>query len=161
MWMPTQHPFTKILVALGERGGEGEKYKLSRYTLRGMGEEWNGEKERRLQEGGRRSLDSLCDGGRHKLFQVLHAPLLQELEDGTGLATDTDVRHKSQILHQTHSMALTQQRGGKKKYYFPTLHLHITSGVSAGHIMPQCVLWSCRGLASFPSRPIGELSLRR
>ena len=27
--------------------------------------------------------------------------------------------------------------------------------------MPQCVLCSCRGLASFPSRPMGEFSLRR
>lgn len=36
-----------------------------------------------------------------------------------------------------------------------------TSGVSAGQIMPQCVLCSCRGLASFPSRPMGEFSLRR
>lgn len=36
-----------------------------------------------------------------------------------------------------------------------------TSGVSAGQIMPQCVLCSCRGLASFPSLPMGEFSLRR
>mmetsp|Transcript_7249 Transcript_7249/g.11395 ORF Transcript_7249/g.11395 Transcript_7249/m.11395 type:complete len:242 (+) Transcript_7249:2208-2933(+) len=35
------------------------------------------------------------------------------------------------------------------------------SGVSAGHTMPQCELWSWRGLASLPSRPIGELRRRR
>lgn len=33
-----------------------------------------------------------------------------------------------------------------------------TSGVSAGHIIPQSVLCSCRGLASFPSLPIGEFN---
>mmetsp|Transcript_28965 Transcript_28965/g.50936 ORF Transcript_28965/g.50936 Transcript_28965/m.50936 type:complete len:218 (+) Transcript_28965:1824-2477(+) len=32
------------------------------------------------------------------------------------------------------------------------------SGVSAGHTIPQCVLCSCRGAASLPSRPMGELS---
>ena len=37
----------------------------------------------------------------------------------------------------------------------------LTSGVSAGQIMPQSVLCSCRGLANFPSRPIGELRRRR
>ena len=31
------------------------------------------------------------------------------------------------------------------------------SGVSAGQIMPHKVLCNCLGLASFPSRPIGEL----
>ena len=31
-----------------------------------------------------------------------------------------------------------------------------TSGVSAGQIMPHCVLCSCLGLASLPSLPIGE-----
>ena len=36
-----------------------------------------------------------------------------------------------------------------------------TSGVSAGQIIPQSVLCSCRGRASLPSRPMGELSLRR
>ena len=36
-----------------------------------------------------------------------------------------------------------------------------TSGVSAGHIMPHWVLWSCRGRASLPSRPTGELRRRR
>jgi hypothetical protein len=35
------------------------------------------------------------------------------------------------------------------------------SGVSAGHIMPHSVLCSCRGLASLPSRPMGELMRRR
>lgn len=35
------------------------------------------------------------------------------------------------------------------------------SGVSAGQTMPQCELWSCRGLACFPSRPRGVLSRRR
>ena len=31
------------------------------------------------------------------------------------------------------------------------------SGVSAGQMMPHCVLCSCRGFASLPSRPTGEL----
>lgn len=35
------------------------------------------------------------------------------------------------------------------------------SGVSAGHIIPQWVLCSCRGRASLPSRPMGELRRRR
>mmetsp|Transcript_29662 Transcript_29662/g.73495 ORF Transcript_29662/g.73495 Transcript_29662/m.73495 type:complete len:219 (-) Transcript_29662:1369-2025(-) len=35
------------------------------------------------------------------------------------------------------------------------------SGVSAGHTMPQWELCSCRGLASLPSRPMGELRRRR
>mmetsp|Transcript_9366 Transcript_9366/g.42648 ORF Transcript_9366/g.42648 Transcript_9366/m.42648 type:complete len:211 (-) Transcript_9366:2845-3477(-) len=35
------------------------------------------------------------------------------------------------------------------------------SGVSAGHTIPQWLLCSCLGLASLPSRPMGELSLRR
>lgn len=35
------------------------------------------------------------------------------------------------------------------------------SGVSAGHIIPQWVLWSCRGRASLPSLPIGELRRRK
>lgn len=36
-----------------------------------------------------------------------------------------------------------------------------TSGVSAGHTMPHSVLCNCRGFASFPSLPIGELTRRR
>ena len=36
-----------------------------------------------------------------------------------------------------------------------------TSGVSAGHIIPHWVLCSCRGRASFPSRPTGEFRRRR
>ena len=36
-----------------------------------------------------------------------------------------------------------------------------TSGVSAGQIMPQCVLCSWRGRASLPSLPMGELRRRR
>ena len=36
-----------------------------------------------------------------------------------------------------------------------------TSGVSAGQIIPHSVLWSCRGLASLPSRPMGELRRRK
>ena len=35
----------------------------------------------------------------------------------------------------------------------------LTSGVSAGHIIPQSVLCSCLGLANLPSLPIGEFSL--
>ena len=35
------------------------------------------------------------------------------------------------------------------------------SGVSAGHTIPQCVLCSMRGVASFPDRSIGVLSRRR
>jgi hypothetical protein len=35
------------------------------------------------------------------------------------------------------------------------------SGVSAGQMMPHCVLCSCRGFASLPSRPTGELMRRR
>ena len=35
------------------------------------------------------------------------------------------------------------------------------SGVSAGQIIPHCVLCSWRGFASLPSRPIGELMRRR
>ena len=35
------------------------------------------------------------------------------------------------------------------------------SGVSAGQIIPQRVLCSWRGLASLPSRPIGELIRRK
>mmetsp|Transcript_9535 Transcript_9535/g.24257 ORF Transcript_9535/g.24257 Transcript_9535/m.24257 type:complete len:261 (+) Transcript_9535:1108-1890(+) len=35
------------------------------------------------------------------------------------------------------------------------------SGVSAGHTMPHWLLCSCRGLASLPSRPMGELARRR
>lgn len=42
-----------------------------------------------------------------------------------------------------------------------SLSLTCPSGVSAGHIIPQSVLCSCRGLASLPSRPIGELTRRR
>jgi len=38
---------------------------------------------------------------------------------------------------------------------------HLTSGVSAGHIIPQSELCSWRGLASLPSLPIGELSRLR
>ena len=37
----------------------------------------------------------------------------------------------------------------------------LTSGVSAGQIMPHCVLCSCLGLASLPSLPIGELRRRK
>lgn len=36
-----------------------------------------------------------------------------------------------------------------------------TSGVSAGHTIPHSVLCSCRGFASLPSLPIGELTRRR
>ena len=39
--------------------------------------------------------------------------------------------------------------------------MQLTSGVSAGQIMPHSVLCSCRGRASFPSRPTGELRRRR
>lgn len=35
------------------------------------------------------------------------------------------------------------------------------SGVSAGQIIPQWVLWSWRGRASLPSLPIGELRRRK
>mmetsp|Transcript_70068 Transcript_70068/g.222090 ORF Transcript_70068/g.222090 Transcript_70068/m.222090 type:complete len:218 (-) Transcript_70068:405-1058(-) len=35
------------------------------------------------------------------------------------------------------------------------------SGVSAGQIIPQCELWSWRGFASLPSRPMGEFRRRR
>lgn len=35
------------------------------------------------------------------------------------------------------------------------------SGVSAGQIIPQWVLWSCRGRASLPSRPMGEFRRRK
>lgn len=37
----------------------------------------------------------------------------------------------------------------------------LTSGVSAGQIIPHKVLWSCLGLASLPSRPIGLFNLRK
>jgi len=35
------------------------------------------------------------------------------------------------------------------------------NGCAADHTMPQCVLWSWRGLVSLPSRPIGVLRRRR
>eukprot|EP00729_Bicosta_minor_P016207 gene16207-22381_t len=35
------------------------------------------------------------------------------------------------------------------------------SGVSAGQIMPQCVLCSCRGFAILPDRSTGEFNLRK
>ena len=37
----------------------------------------------------------------------------------------------------------------------------LTSGVSAGQIMPHSVLCSWRGRANFPSRPMGEFRRRR
>lgn len=37
----------------------------------------------------------------------------------------------------------------------------ITSGVSAGQIIPQWVLCNCLGRANLPSRPMGEFSLRK
>ena len=51
----------------------------------------------------------LGDGGGCDLLQVLHAPLLQEFENGTGLAADADVRHQSQVLHQPHGMPLGER----------------------------------------------------
>ena len=58
---------------------------------------------------------SLLDGRGCYLLEVLHAPLLQELQNGTGLAAHTDVGHEGQVLHQTHSMTLEEeekQEGG-------------------------------------------------
>lgn len=46
----------------------------------------------------------------------------------------------------------------KNMHSFITTHSQPTSGVSAGHIMPHKVLWSCRGLANLPSLPIGEFT---
>ncbi len=46
--------------------------------------------------------EDLCgvgDGGRRDLLQVLHAPLLQELEDGRRRVADGNVRHQSKVLH--------------------------------------------------------------
>lgn len=56
-----------------------------------------------------------------------------------------------------------QQSGGKKKklFWVMTGKLKLTSGVSAGQIIPHRVLWSCLGFANFPSLPIGELRRRR
>lgn len=112
--------------------------------------------------------DSLCDGGRRDLLQVLHAPLLQELQDGGRLRTHRDVGHEGQVLDQTHSVTLEQS----KRWSSSCQQLRpdqwwvqrvggVTSGVSAGHTIPHSVLCSCRGLASLPSLPMGELTLRR
>lgn len=58
-----------------------------------------------------------------------------------------------------------RNEGGKDEYmYHITTPPNVdqpTSGVSAGQIIPQCVLCSCLGLASLPSLPMGEFSLRR
>ena len=53
----------------------------------------------------------------------------------------------------------TETRAMSDKFF--TRPTACPSGVSAGHTIPQCELCSCRGLASFPSRPMGELSRRR
>jgi hypothetical protein len=45
-----------------------------------------------------------------------------------------------------------------ERLYLPTA---APSGVSAGQIMPHNVLCNCRGLASLPSRPIGEFTRLR
>jgi hypothetical protein len=54
-----------------------------------------------------------------------------------------------------------QRRRRKKKKKSRQQKLTCPSGVSAGHIIPQSVLCSCLGFASFPSRPIGEFTRRK
>lgn len=50
--------------------------------------------------------NSLCNGGWCYLFQVFHAPLLQELQDGGRLGPHRDVGHQGKVLHQAHSSSL-------------------------------------------------------
>lgn len=54
------------------------------------------------------TFDSLCNGCRWDLLQVLHAPLFQKLQDGWWLRAHRDVGHEGQILHQTHSVTLKE-----------------------------------------------------
>merc|ERR1719370_87044 len=53
-----------------------------------------------------KDLGGVSNGGGGNLLQVLHAPLLQELEDGGGGVADTDVSHQGEVLDEANSSAL-------------------------------------------------------
>ncbi len=47
-----------------------------------------------------KDLGGIGDGARCNFFQVLHAPLLQELQDGRGRVSHRDVSHECQVLDE-------------------------------------------------------------
>ena len=58
-----------------------------------------------------KDLGGVGDGAGCNLLQVLHAPLLQELEDGRGRVPDAHVGHEGEVLDQTHGPALGRLGG--------------------------------------------------
>ena len=79
--------------------------------------------------------------------------------------TDGEISSRFSIDHSSKNSSSgalgepTETRHMRERFF--TSPTACPSGVSAGHTMPQWLLCSCLGLASLPSRPIGELSLRR
>eukprot|EP00958_Prasinococcus_capsulatus_P024157 scaffold3740_cov322-Prasinococcus_capsulatus_cf.AAC.3 len=96
------------------------------------------------------------------LLQVLARPLLQKLQNGRGARAHRHVCHQRQVFHE--ATRLTFRRFGRADH---ALQWRTVCGLDAGvgqvHASrrTQCELWSWRGFASFPSRPMGEFSRRR
>ncbi len=55
-------------------------------------------------------LGGLLDGGRRDLVQILHAPLLEELENRVDLRADGHVGHQSEVLDEADGVALGRLR---------------------------------------------------
>ena len=58
-----------------------------------------------------KNLRRVGDDARRNLLQVLHRPLLEELENGRGRRTDGDERHEGEVLHQAARLSLRGLRG--------------------------------------------------
>ncbi len=206
LWIPTQQPFTNILVALGgrgmsrgegeergggekrgrERAGGGEERGRGKGEGRGRGEEREGEGRReggRGEERGRREGEvsiyfAMAEGAISSKFSMLHSSKNSRM--GLGWLPTLMYAISARFFTKPTAWPCGGRGRGRRRRrrrerhakHTPvknqcTTNMHPppppghTSGVSAGHIIPQCVLWSWRGRASFPSRPIGELSLRR
>ena len=81
------------------------------------------------------------------------------------LMADGVISSKFSIVHSSKNSRIglgwepTEMYAIKAKFF--TRPTAWPSGVSAGQIIPQWVLWSWRGRASLPSLPIGELRRRK
>lgn len=107
--------------------------------------------------------------------KLRHSWVLHNLRIGGVYLTSTTVIGQSKLLH-SNELSLASNGSGSSMLHHLYKRLQPmewitsdviynkecrTSGVSAGQIIPQWVLCNWRGLASFPSRPMGEFSLRR
>mmetsp|Transcript_28574 Transcript_28574/g.54589 ORF Transcript_28574/g.54589 Transcript_28574/m.54589 type:complete len:208 (-) Transcript_28574:1371-1994(-) len=79
--------------------------------------------------------------------------------------TEGEISSRFSVFHSSRNSRMGAEGDPTEMYaisarFFTRPHAW-PSGVSAGQIMPQWLLCSWRGLASLPSRPMGELRRRR